>query len=198
MFWTKFYRILAPFLIFLTYVHGLEDEENPKPQTLNELFDELDSNCKDYLLYSDFKNFFKYTTARIQEHDIDLLFFIIDKNKDFVLSGEEFLNTDILNYIFPIPRYRNKRQHNNPEVENFQKYFDKIDKDKDGYLSKDEFFGELNARGVPKLYHAALFNDLDRNGDRKLNFIELFIISKYLEQLEKIKNDTNFTHKVPY
>ena len=89
----------------------------------------------------------------------------------------------LLSFFIALPSNSNP----NKETGNFikiRKQFEKIDKNSDGLLSKEEMF-EAHRDRIDKL-----FTKFDKNGDKKLSKKELRAVRKEMKKrIEKVKNE---------
>ena len=89
----------------------------------------------------------------------------------------------LLTLLIALPSYANKANEKNNFVK-MRKRFEKIDKNSDGLLSKEEMM-EAHRNRLNKL-----FLKFDKNGDQKLSKKELRAVRKEIKKkINKVKNE---------
>ena len=89
----------------------------------------------------------------------------------------------LLTFFIALPSYANQANEKNKFVK-MRKRFEKIDKNSDGLLSKEEMI-EAHRNRIDKL-----FLKFDKNGDKKLSKKELRTVKQEMKKkIDKVRNE---------
>jgi Ca2+-binding EF-hand superfamily protein len=173
--WVKI-RFLAFGLLSVAAFHVLAEDPTSNESQAERLFQNFDTNHDGVISLDEYR---AGMAGNMSEARVAKVFTEKDRNGDGVLSLEELLYVP-QDQRAPIAVTKKKEDHPIREAQaskEAQRYFDKLDTNRDGFISLGEYLVAMAAQ-MPSHRAEKVFKEKDRNGDGRLSFEEFTAVAQ--------------------